>query len=91
MLVASFANGIKQVTVTRQTSTAMTWLEYWSHVPETMATVAGNILAFAALFMTDQLNFASAIACGYGVNSLADFLPKGRSYALKSSPDKEKP
>lgn len=87
MLLASVANGSKQLVVIRQTSNAMTCLQYWAHIPETLTTLIGNIIAFAALVMWDQLNFASALAVGYGVNSLADLIPKGRSYALKQTPD----
>lgn len=87
MLLASIANGSKQLVVIRQTSNAMTCLQYWAHIPETLTTVIGNIVAFAVLIMTDQLNFASALAVGYGVNSLADLIPKGRSYQLKQTPD----
>lgn len=87
MLLASFANGMKQIVVVRQTSAAMTCLQYWGYLPETLTVVAGNIIAYVVLLMTDQLNFASALAVGYGANSLADLIPKGRSYALKQTPD----
>lgn len=65
----------------------MTFIEYWGHLPETLVTLISNLFAFAILLMSDQLNFASAVSVGYGVNSLADLLPKGRSLALKQSPD----
>ena len=88
MLLASFANGVKQLSVIKQTGQPMTCLMYWSHVPETVATLISNAMAFALLIMTDQLNFASALSVGYGLNSLADLLTKGgRSYALKVTPD----
>jgi len=87
MLLASVCNGAKQILVVRQTSQAMTCWQYWSHLPETLIAVMANVIAFAVLIITDQLNFASAIAVGYGANSLADLLPKGRSYALKKAPD----
>jgi Na+/alanine symporter len=87
MVLASVGNGIKQIAVVRQTGQPMKCIEYWSHVPETLTVVIGNILAFILLIVTDQLNVASALAVGYGTNSLADLLPKGRSYALKSTPD----
>lgn len=88
MLLASFANGMKQITVVRQTSAVMTCWAYWSHVPETLTVIVGNVIAFAILLLTDQLNYASALAVGYGANSLADLIPRGRSYALKLAPDK---
>jgi len=87
MLLASFGNGMKQLVVVRQTSTAMTCWQYWTYLPESLTVLVGNILAFAFLIMTDQLNFVSAISVGYNVNSLADLIPKGRSYALKQLPD----
>jgi hypothetical protein len=87
MLLASIANGAKQLAVVSQTSVPMTCMQYWSHVPETLAMLAGNTVAFVILLMTSQLNYASAIAVGYGLNSLADLIPRGRSYALKSAPD----
>lgn len=87
MLMASFVNGMKQLAVTKQTSNAMPWWQYWTYIPETLTVVIGNALAFLILFQTGQLNFASAIAVGYGANSLADLIPRGRSYALKQAPD----
>lgn len=90
MLIASGANGLKQVLVVRQTSAPkpMTFRDYWSHLPETISTIVSNAIAFALLLMADQLNFASAIGIGYGVNSLSDLITRGgRSYALKSIPD----
>lgn len=60
---------------------------YWSYIPETMGALVANIIAFVVLVLTDQLNFASALGVGYGANSLIDLLPKGRSYALKQTPD----
>jgi hypothetical protein len=87
MLVASVANGAKQVIVVKQTGQSMTCLQYWAHVPETLIAITTNVIAFWVLILTDQLNFASALAVGYGANSLADLLPKGRSYALKKTPD----
>lgn len=87
MLAASAGNGLKQIAVVRQTGRSMTFIEYWGHLPETLVTLISNLFAFAILLMSDQLNFASAVSVGYGVNSLADLLPKGRSLALKQSPD----
>lgn len=88
MCLASIANGTKQLAVVKQTGKSMTCLEYWSHWPETLTTIITNVIAFALLVMTDQLNFASALGVGYGTNSISDLLLKGgRSYALKSTPD----
>ena len=91
MLLASVCNGMKQLQVVRQTGKPMTCLEYWSYVPETVTALAANVLAFVLLVLTDQLNYASAIAVGYGANSLADLLPRAkggtRSFAMKNTPD----
>lgn len=87
MLLASFSNGLKQLRVVRQTGTPMTVLGYLSYIPETLGMVVANVIAFAVLILTDQLNFASALGVGYGTNSLVDLLPGKRSIALKSTPD----
>jgi hypothetical protein len=87
MLLASIGNGFKQIAVVRQTGQPMKCGVYWSYLPETMAALVLNVVGFWVLVMTDQLNYASAIAVGYGTNSLVDFIPGGRSFALKNTPD----
>ncbi len=87
MLLASAGNGLKQIIVVKQTGHPMKFWEYWSYLPETLVTLISNVLAFAVLLMSDQLNLASAASVGYGLNSLADLLPRGRSFALKNTPD----
>lgn len=88
MILASVANGSKQLAVIRQTGQPISSIDYWAHLPETLATFFSNVMAFSLLLMTDQLNFASALSVGYGLNSLSDLLTKGgRSYTLKSTPD----
>lgn len=87
MLLASLSNGIKQLSVIRQTGTPMHLLDYLSYLPETLGMVVANLIAFVVLILTDQLNFASALGIGYGTNSLVDLLPGKRSVALKSTPD----
>ncbi len=87
MVIASMSNGIKQLTVIRQTGKPMSYLSYLSYWPETLGMVLANVIAFAILILTDQLNFASAIGIGYGANSIIDMLPGKRSLALKSTPD----
>jgi hypothetical protein len=87
MLLSSVANGLKQLIVVKQTGHSMTFWEYWGYVPETLVTLISNGLAFVVLLMSDQLNIASAASVGYGLNSLSDLLPRGRSYALKQTPD----
>lgn len=87
MFMASFVNGLKQLRVLRQTGTPMSFSQYLSYAPETLAMLLGNVIAFIVLILTDQLNFASALAVGYGTNSLVDLLPGKRSLVLKSTPD----
>lgn len=88
MMLASLTNGLKQLAVLRQTGTPMSFGQYLSYLPETGSMVIANIIAFVVLILTDQLNFASALAVGYGTNSLVDLLPTGkRSLVLKSTPD----
>lgn len=84
---ASLVNGLKQLLVIRQTGTPMSFAKYLSFWPETVAMVLSNVIAFVVLVLTDQLNFASALAVGYGTNSVVDLLPGKRSVALKSTPD----
>ena len=87
MMLASLSNGLKQLLVLRQTGTPMSFGKYLSYWPETTGMVIANVIAFAVLILTDQLNFASALAVGYGTNSLVDLLPGKRSLVLKSTPD----
>jgi hypothetical protein len=87
MLLASVANGLKQIIVVKQTGHPMKFWEYWSYLPETVATLISNVFAWVVLLMSDQLNVASAASVGYGLNSLSDLLPRGRSYALKNTAD----
>lgn len=87
MMLASLSNGLKQLRVLRQTGTPMSFGTYLAYWPETLAMFLANLIAFAVLILTDQLNFASAIGVGYGANSLVDLLPGKRSLVLKSTPD----
>ncbi|MDP9089186.1 MAG: hypothetical protein M3O26_10665 [Pseudomonadota bacterium] len=87
MMLASLSNGMKQLMVLRQTGTPMSFGAYLKYWPETTAMIIANMIAFAALVMWDQLNFASALGVGYGTNSLVDLLPGKRSIVLKSTPD----
>ncbi len=87
MMLASLGNGLKQLLVVRQTGTPMSLGQYVRYWPDTMGVLIGNMIAFGLLIMTDQLNYASALAVGYGVNSAVDLLPGKRSLALKATPD----
>lgn len=85
MLFASALNMLKQMVDARRNGSTLTCAQYLMHWPETVTTLAGNVLIFGVLVMADQLNFASAIATGYGMNSLADMVrPGGRSAALQA-------
>lgn len=87
MLIASTVNGIKQLNTAKKSGSDMTFATYLSYMPDTAATLLGNVIAFAALILSDQLNFASALGIGYGINSLTDLLPGKRSDALAASTD----
>jgi hypothetical protein len=87
MLLASLSNGFKQLLVVKQTGKPMTFWDYLSYAPETFGVIVGNVIAFALLIYIDQLNVASALAVGYGTNSVIDLLPGRRSVALKATPD----
>lgn len=87
MLVASLSNGMKQLLVIRQTGKPMSFAAYVSYWPETIAMVLANTIAFIVLVLTNQLNYAAALAVGYGTNSLVDLLPGSRSIDLKKTPD----
>jgi hypothetical protein len=91
MMLASMVNGLQQLNVVRQTGTPMTAREYFfKYWPTTLGMALTNVIAFITLVMTDQLNFASALGIGYGVNSAIDLLPNStRSHALKRTPDDE--
>lgn len=77
MYLASLANGVKQIIVARQSGGEVTLGAYIKYWPETIGTVIGNTIAFIVLVLTDQLNFASALGIGYGVNSAVDLFRSG--------------
>lgn len=84
MLLASLSNGMKQMRGAAHAGTPVTLLEYLQHWPETGAMLIGNMIAFVGLIIYDQLNFASALGIGYGVNSMVDLVrPAGRSQSLR--------
>ena len=84
MLAASLANAFKQLATANQDGGTRTLADYLAHWKETVGAVLGNVIAFAILIYTDQLNFASALGIGYGVNSAVDLLKSGgRSGAMK--------
>lgn len=84
MLAASFVGALKQIVLAKQQGSTMSVGKYLAYWPETIATILGNGIAFAVLILTDQLNFASALGIGYGVNSAVDLMrpSSGRSGAI---------
>lgn len=87
MLIASTVNALKQLNTAKKSGSDMTLTTYLGYLPDTAATLLGNVIAFAALILSDQLNFASALGIGYGINSLTDLLPGKRADALAASTD----
>lgn len=77
MLAASLLGGIKQIILAKKAGMEVTLAQYIQYWPETTSVIIGNVLAFVVLILTDQLNFASALGIGYGVNSAADLLRTG--------------
>lgn len=87
MMAASLLNGLQQLGVVAQTGKPMSVGSYLSYWPETLTVFIGNAIGFVVLVLMDQLNFASALGIGYGLNSVTDLLPGKRSIALKKTPD----
>lgn len=77
MNLASFASALQQVIDSQKNGGTATIGSYLAKWPETIAVISGNLVAFAVLILTDQLNFASALGIGYGVNTAADLMRKG--------------
>lgn len=87
MFAASLVSGIKAITVAKANGSSMGVGGYYAYLPQTVITVVGNLIAFAVLVLTDQLNFASALGIGYGINSVTDLItPKtGRAGEIAST------
>lgn len=86
MLLASLVSALKQLVVAKQQGGSISLWTYLAYWPETITTIIGNLIAFATLILTDQLNFASALGIGYGINSVVELLrPNGRAGAIASS------
>lgn len=83
MFAASVTNGLKQISTAKRSGVDVDSREYFlSHWPDTLGMILANLIAFAILILTDQLNFASALGIGYGANSIIDILPGTRSDSL---------
>jgi hypothetical protein len=83
MLIASIVSAWKQIADANRNGAEVTWAAYFAHAPETVTMLLTNILAFAALINTNQLNFASALGIGWISNSAADIIRSGgRSASL---------
>jgi len=76
MLLASLSSGLIEVGKAKRAGADATFSSYLTHWPSLVGTFLGNIIAFAVLILTDQLNFASALGIGYGVNNVVDALPR---------------
>src|SRR5437868_3447681 len=82
MLLGSLASMLKQISDARKNDSQISVSGYLTKLPETIATLLGNIFAFIGLLMVDQLNYASALGIGYMVNSGADLVRTGGRSAL---------
>lgn len=91
MLAGSFTGAITQIWKARRAAPPggekITVLGYFrDYLPETLAMLGGNVIAFGALILSDQLNYVSATSLGWVVNSAADLVRKGgRSEDIASS------
>lgn len=85
MMLASLMSALQQIRVARESGSPITFWQYLRHIPETLATVIGNVIGFALLILTDQLNYAAVLGIGFGVNNLSDLIRSGgRSATLQS-------
>lgn len=86
MFAASIVNGLKQISTAKRAGVDVSSVSYFfEHWPDTAGMVIANLIAFAVLILTDQLNFAAALGIGYGANSLIDILPGTRSDSLATT------
>lgn len=83
MLLGSLLSGLQQIVDSRRQGGDTTFATYFGKVPELLTAVILNVLAFATLIATDQLNFASALGIGVTANMAADLVRgQGRSASL---------
>lgn len=82
MCLASVTQALGAIVVAKRQGSSMTFGSYVTYWPETVSTLLLNMIGFAVLIMTDQLNFASALGIGFGVSNVVDLImPKGTSRA----------
>lgn len=74
MVLASLTQGLTALGAAKRQGSTMTFAEYFTYWPEAAATIVLNIISFAVLILTDQLNFASALGIGFGVSNVVDVL-----------------
>lgn len=83
MLIGSFISMVKQWSVAKMDGGTTTFGNYATHWQEIITTFFGNTVAFAALILSDNLSFVSALSIGYVISSASDLLPSGsRSTSL---------
>lgn len=87
MFAASFVSALKTLAIAKANGSGMGVADYLGYLPQTLVVIVGNLIAFAVLVLTDQLNFSSALGIGYGINSVMDLLqPKsGRTGEIAKS------
>jgi len=82
MNLAALTQALGAVVVAKRQGSEMTVGSYLTYWPETVSTLVLNVIGFAVLILTDQLNFASALGIGFGVSNVVDLImPKGTSRA----------
>jgi len=77
MLMASMLSGLEQVTTAKKDGAIVSALDYLKHWPETVSVLIANIISFLLLIEINQLNTASALGIGFGLNTLIDSLRTG--------------
>jgi hypothetical protein len=83
MLLGTLLSGLQQIVDSRRQGGDVTVGSYFGKIPELLTAVILNVLAFATLIATDQLNFASALGIGVTANMAADLVRgQGRSSTL---------
>jgi hypothetical protein len=83
MLLASIVSAWKQIGDANRNGAEITWGAYFAHAPETVTMLLTNVIGFAVLVYSNQLNFAAALGLGWVSNSAADLIRSGgRSSSL---------
>lgn len=86
MLLASAANGLKNLIEAKQQGSNVGFADVFGHGLDILYTAITNSLAFALLLQTDSLNLASAIGLGYLAGSAVSLLnPQGAAKAISTT------